>query len=213
MYPASRKPWALAAATCCLLASCCAGAAASSPAAAAPPPFRLSLGMNIDPANAAYGDPAAAALAAVGASWARVEYKDGAPAGAPPSPSNVTFYRAKASSLVAGGVQVLMILDYSSLPGRPSPTASNASWASFSSAFGRYKGGCVRALCLPCTLLTPLVAAAAAVVAACPVCSRTHTNSRCQAVAAAMGSVVAAYEVTCVHPSLPSDNPTRHSSV
>lgn len=44
----------------------------------------LQLGINVDPSNPA-GNPSPSGIAALGATWVRIEYKDSAPAGSPPS--------------------------------------------------------------------------------------------------------------------------------
>lgn len=78
------------------------------------------------------------ACAGVGAGWVRIEYKDSAGVGSPPTPSTLSFYKAKSGAMQGAGIQVLMILDYSSLPGRPAASGSSAQWQTYTSAFAKY---------------------------------------------------------------------------
>jgi len=78
--------------------------------------------MNVDPMNPR-GAPNGQALATLGATHARIEFKDSATAGQPPSAFGV--YDPYIADLLAHGISVLLILDYATLPGRPTPPSGD----------------------------------------------------------------------------------------
>ena len=100
--------------------------------------FHVSLGMNIDPTNTNGGNATSTELAQAGAAWVRIEYKDTAPIGHPPTPASLSLYASKSAELHAAGIQTLLIVDYSSLPGKPAASASNATWAAYRAGFASY---------------------------------------------------------------------------
>jgi hypothetical protein len=137
-----------------LVAVASAGATAATTAAGkfAEPP--IAVGINIDPSNAQYGNPSHDAAAALGASWVRIEYKDMAPAGQPPTSAALSFYHSAAAAMASASppVSVLMILDYSALVGHPGPDDSDEVWAAYNAAFAERCAAVVEAM-------GPLVAA------------------------------------------------------
>jgi hypothetical protein len=74
-------------------------------------------GMNIDPANPA-GNPSAVELRAAGVRWARVEYKRG---------FGFAYYDSVLADLRAGGIKVMLIVDYASVAGAPG-SDGGAAW-------------------------------------------------------------------------------------
>jgi hypothetical protein len=88
-------------------------------------PQRQLFGMNIDPANPG-GNPTAAELRAAGARWARIEFK--VPLGYAP-------HDAAISALRASGIRVMLLLDYSSVAGKPASNASDGEWTGYLATF------------------------------------------------------------------------------
>ena len=87
--------------------------------------LRRTFGMNIDPANPG-GNPTAAELRAAGVRWVRVEYKQ---------PRGVAPHRDVIDAMHAEGIRVLLIVDYSSVPGKPASNAGDAEWSSYLDAY------------------------------------------------------------------------------
>ena len=85
------------------------------------------VGINLDPTNAD-GSPSADAIAATGASWIRIEFKANAGSS---FDSAVRFYR---EALRRHTTKVLMIIDYSSVPGAPWG-GTPEQWLSYSETF------------------------------------------------------------------------------
>jgi CARDB/Glycosyl hydrolase catalytic core len=82
-------------------------------------------GMNIDPANPA-GRPSAAALRDLGARFVRIEWK---------ASRGYSFYDAAITAYRAGGVKVLLLVDYSSVPGSPPSNAPDSAWRDYIARF------------------------------------------------------------------------------
>jgi hypothetical protein len=92
----------------------------------APPPGVGELfGMNIDPANPA-GFPSAQALRDIGARWVRIEWK---------ATPGFGFYDSAIANYRASGLRVLLLVDYSSVPGSPPSNASDAVWRDYITRF------------------------------------------------------------------------------
>jgi hypothetical protein len=81
--------------------------------------------MNVDPANPA-GRPAPQAIQDVGARWVRIEWK---------ASPGYAFYDSEIAWYRASGVKVLLLVDYSSVPGKPPSNASDATWAEYNARF------------------------------------------------------------------------------
>ena len=96
-------------------------------------------GMNIDPTNPA-GNPSPAQLKGSGVNWVRMEWK---------SAQGFALYDPTIAAYRAAGIKVLLLVDYSSVPGDPGSTASAAAWTSYLMTFntglsqiaGHYKNG------------------------------------------------------------------------
>ncbi len=86
---------------------------------------RRRFGINIDPANPG-GNPSAAELRALGARWVRIEWKAG-PGYAEQDPV--------ISELRAGGIRVLLLVDYSSVPGKPASNAGDNEWLAYNASY------------------------------------------------------------------------------
>ncbi|MHB8877513.1 MAG: cellulase family glycosylhydrolase [Myxococcaceae bacterium] len=84
-------------------------------------------GLNIDPANPG-GNPSAAELRTTGVRWARVEWKQW---------KGYSFFDPLLADLRAGGVRVMLIVDYSSVAaaGKPASTASTQEWITYRQHF------------------------------------------------------------------------------
>jgi hypothetical protein len=83
-------------------------------------------GVNIDPANPK-GSPSANDLRTLGARWARVEYK---------ASQGTAFYDGKIADLRSGGIKILLIVDYSSVSGKPDgSTGTDAQWSAYLTSF------------------------------------------------------------------------------
>lgn len=93
----------------------------------APPPPGVGelFGMNIDPANPA-GFPTPQALGDIGARWVRIEWKANPGFG---------FYDSAIANYRAAGLRVLLLVDYSSVPGSPPSNAADATWRDYISRF------------------------------------------------------------------------------
>jgi hypothetical protein len=91
----------------------------------------LFVGINIDPSNPA-GSPTPTQVKGLGATSVRIEYKDTAPAGYPPSA--FPFYDPIIDGMVSNNISVLLILDYMSLVGRPS-SSSGSEWDTYTKEF------------------------------------------------------------------------------
>jgi hypothetical protein len=83
-------------------------------------------GINLDPANPK-GNPSSSEVRAIGARWTRVEYK---------SHLGTAFYDARIAALRSAGLKVLLIVDYASVPGKPSGTGTDAQWSAYLASFG-----------------------------------------------------------------------------
>jgi hypothetical protein len=89
-------------------------------------PENMLYGMNIDPANPA-GNPSAVDLQTVGARWVRVEWKVGGGYG---------FYDPIISALRAGGISVLLLVDYASCTAAgPGSGGSDPAWDTYIATF------------------------------------------------------------------------------
>jgi len=83
-------------------------------------------GINIDPANPK-GDSSATDLRTLGARWARLEYK---------ANLGTSFYDSKIAALRSGGLKVLLIVDYSSVPGKPDGSSgTDGQWSAYLTSF------------------------------------------------------------------------------
>jgi len=97
--------------------------------AAAPPSTEGNVfGMNIDPANPA-GNPSPQELKAIGVRWVRIEWKwyEG----------GYTFYDPIIAAYRAAGLRVMLIVDYTSLDGKPAYNADEAVWTSYIADFAQ----------------------------------------------------------------------------
>ncbi len=90
-----------------------------------PPPDGYVFGMNIDPANPA-GNPTPQELKAIGVRWVRIEWK---------ADRGYAFYDPVISVHRAAGLRVLLLVDYCSVPGKPSFDAGETEWTSYVSVF------------------------------------------------------------------------------
>jgi hypothetical protein len=77
----------------------------------------LEVGINIDPMNTNWGLPSTENVTTLGATWVRIEFKDNSTG----DPSMFDFYDPIIGDFVNSGVNVLLLLDYDSYPGRPQP--------------------------------------------------------------------------------------------
>ncbi len=91
--------------------------------------------LNIDPANSK-GNPAPDELRQLGVQSARLTFKD-ATTGTSPDSARLQFYHAKAEQLASVGISTLLILTNETLPGSPSPFASDAEWDSYIARFAQ----------------------------------------------------------------------------
>ena len=86
-------------------------------------PKRNRFAMNIDPANPG-GNPSAAALRAIGARWARIEYKHG------------ITQQSQIAALRSGGIRVMLLVDYSSVgTASPGTSGSSSAWSSYETQY------------------------------------------------------------------------------
>ncbi len=92
-----------------------------------PPPAGAGelFGMNVDPANPA-GFPTHQALREIGARWVRVEWK---------AAPGFGFYDGAIAGYRASGLRVLLLVDYSSVPGSPPSNAPEGAWRDYISRF------------------------------------------------------------------------------
>ena len=95
------------------------------------------LGLNIDPRNPA-GYPSLANLTALGAQSVRVEFKDPTIGTPTPSAASLAFYANVVQQYP--GIQVLFIIDYTTLGAFPSPTAPDSEWSTYIANFGGRAG-------------------------------------------------------------------------
>jgi hypothetical protein len=104
-------------------------------AAAAGPVRKLECGINIDPANPV-GNPSAAALRELGATWVRLVFQNHP--GQPLSES-FTQYDRVVSDMRQAGVSVLMILNNQSFPGKPPREALDdpVKWRAYTVGFAQ----------------------------------------------------------------------------
>ncbi len=85
----------------------------------------LLYGMNIDPYNAA-GNPTVSQLQTAGVRWVRMEFNGGL---------GYSFYDPVISTLRAGGIKVLIILDYATYGGAPGSSGSDGAWDTYITGF------------------------------------------------------------------------------
>jgi hypothetical protein len=82
-------------------------------------------GINIDPANPK-GNPSPQEIKTLGARWVRIEWKANPGYG---------FYDSRIAEYRDAGIQVLLIIDYSSVAGKPASNASDAEWTAYRKKF------------------------------------------------------------------------------
>ena len=91
-----------------------------------PPPAGAGLfGMNIDPANPA-GNPSPQALKDIGVRWVRIEGK---------SSPGLGFYDGVIASYRNAGLKVMLLLDYTTEPGKPASNAGDGEWSAYLGRF------------------------------------------------------------------------------
>ena len=90
-------------------------------------------GLNIDPANP-QGNPTAAELRDLGVQMVRLVFKDQG-GGSQPSLNQVRFYTSKIQEYSNAGIDSLVILNYETYPGKPSSSASDAEWGTYTNNF------------------------------------------------------------------------------
>lgn len=89
-------------------------------------PAKQLFGMNIDPPNPA-GNPSVAELQAAGVRWVRIEYKHGAGFG---------VYDPIIAALHAGGIRVMLLVDYASVASaKPRSDTGASGWSGYRSDF------------------------------------------------------------------------------
>jgi hypothetical protein len=94
--------------------------------------------LNIDPNNPA-GNPDPAELSNLGVDQVRYTYYDSSPS-LQLDPAKADFYRQKAESYKAAGVDSLVILTYDTFPNKPAPDASDADWDAYIARFANRAG-------------------------------------------------------------------------
>jgi len=82
-------------------------------------------GMNIDPANPA-GHPTPQQLLDIGVRWVRVEWK---------ATHGLAFYDEAIAAYRDAGLEVLLIVDYASVPPKPRSDAGDATWVAYLQTF------------------------------------------------------------------------------
>jgi hypothetical protein len=82
-------------------------------------------GMNIDPANPA-GSPDAQQLRDVGVRWVRIEWK---------ASHGEVFYDPRIAAYRDAGLEVLLLVDYASVPPKPASDAGDAAWRDYLARF------------------------------------------------------------------------------
>ena len=81
--------------------------------------------MNIDPANPA-GNPSPQALKDIGVRWVRIEGK---------SSPGLGFYDGVIASYRNAGLKVMLLLDYTTEPGKPASNAGDGEWSAYLGRF------------------------------------------------------------------------------
>lgn len=89
-------------------------------------------GINIDPWNKQYGNPKPAVLKELGATIVRIELKGTTTEG---PMHTLSYYDPIIREYAAVGIETLLLLDYATLPGRPSLDAPNSAWAQYAALF------------------------------------------------------------------------------
>jgi len=92
---------------------------------------RIHCGINTDPANP-NGRPSVQQLQDLGATWVRFTFKDDT---AGPQPTRFAFYDGVVQQLNQAGINILMILSYETLPGKPARDADDATWDAYIDKF------------------------------------------------------------------------------
>jgi hypothetical protein len=82
-------------------------------------------GMNVDPANPS-GHPSPQQLRDLGVRWVRIEWK---------APVGEAFYDPVIAAYRAAGLEVLLLVDYASVPPKPASNASDAAWLDYLGTF------------------------------------------------------------------------------
>ncbi|MBN1641756.1 MAG: hypothetical protein JXA09_11015 [Anaerolineae bacterium] len=92
---------------------------------------RIQCGINIDPLNV-YGNPAPPSIQELGATWVRFTFKDQSLG---PSPTGFAHYDHTIRDLEQAQIDVLLILSYETLPGKPAPGADRPEWEDYIARF------------------------------------------------------------------------------
>ena len=93
---------------------------------------RIHCGVNIDPANEPHGHPAVQEIQNLGATWVRFTFKDSSDGA---QPTRFEFYNDRVWRLNQAGINILMILNNETYPGKPASDADGATWDAYTAKF------------------------------------------------------------------------------
>jgi hypothetical protein len=93
---------------------------------------RIHCGINMDPDNEPHGHPSVQEVRDLGATWVRFTFKD---SGDEPQPTRFAFYDDRVWRLNQAGINILMILNNETCPGKPVSDADEATWNAYIAKF------------------------------------------------------------------------------